>query len=63
MGTQIRIPSVLQNSVCGKISFYVFLISQATVLCDIIALNILKRGPFYKENKYLFVTDEDAFQV
>ena len=32
-------------------------------MCDIIALNILKRGPFYKENKYLFVTDEDAFQV
>ena len=40
-----------------------FLTLQATVLCDIIALNILKRGPFYKENKYLYVTDDDAFQV
>ncbi len=36
---------------------------QATVLCDIIVLNVLKRGPFYKENKYLLVTDDDAFKV
>ncbi len=36
---------------------------QATVLCDIVVLYILKKGPFYKDKKYLYVTDDDAFRV
>lgn len=35
---------------------------QATVLCDIIVMYLLKRGAFYKEKKYQIITDDDAFQ-
>lgn len=51
----------LDNGSCSRTLVLYHL--QATVLCDIIALNVLKRGPFYRENKYVMVTDEDAFQV
>ena len=36
---------------------------QATVLCDIVVMYVLKKGPFYRDKKYKYVTDDDAFQV
>ncbi|ELU13670.1 hypothetical protein CAPTEDRAFT_169132 [Capitella teleta] len=37
------------------------LLAIATVLCDLVVLYILKKGPFYQDKKYLNVVDEDAF--
>ena len=36
---------------------------QATVVCDIVLLYLLKNGDLYKDKKYLYVTGDDAFKV
>ena len=38
-------------------------LSQATVLCDFITIYLLKKGYFYRDNKYLYVQNVDAVQV
>ena len=35
---------------------------QATVLCDIVVMYLLKKGAFYKEKKYQVITDDDYFK-
>ena len=36
------------------------LILQATVICDLMVMYIVKRRKYYKENKYQLVEDEEA---
>ena len=44
--------------------FIIILFSlQATVLCDIVTMYILKKGKLYKEKKYLFVEEADIERV
>ena len=33
------------------------------MLCDIVVLYVVKKGPFYREKKYLYVKGDDAFNV
>ena len=48
--------SLLQMTTCA------FLDLQATVLCDIVVMYLLKKGAFYKEKKYQVITDDDYFK-
>ena len=36
---------------------------QATVICDLVTLYVLKKGSFYRDKKYFYVTGDDAFKV
>lgn len=44
---------------------YIYLddVLQATVLCDFVTMYILKKGYFYRDNKYFYVQDADSLRV
>ena len=39
------------------------MLSIATVVCDMFVLYVTKRRAFYRQNKYLNVAGDDAFQI
>jgi hypothetical protein len=39
---------------------YMYCLLQATVICDLMVMYVVKRRKYYKENKYQLVEDEEA---
>ena len=52
------------NRTTSNIVIYrIFLCFQATILCDIVVLYVLKGKDVYKKKKYLEVMGDDAYKV
>ena len=45
------------------VKYHIFLCFQATILCDIVVLYVLKGKDLYKKKKYLEVMGDDAYKV